>query len=98
MLCAQRQISGPKAPHDHLYCNLLPKGKDMFDISDALYALLLEVDQEAAVAILLQALDSMEGYNGQSVRECLHDVMGSRYTGNGYVVRSVKDLNAAFAS
>ena len=69
----------------------------MLEISDNLYSRLLEIQQDAAVAILLRALDEMQGYNGQSQQEAICTVIGAKHTDNGWLVPSVTALNEAFA-
>lgn len=70
----------------------------MDEISVKLYARLLKVNHEAAVNILLSALGSMQGYNGQTIQECLHEAIGSEQTDNGWVVPSVAQLNERFTN
>ena len=41
------------------------------EISDALYEKLLSLDKQALLTVMLAALDSMQGYNGQTSAEAI---------------------------
>jgi hypothetical protein len=65
-------------------------------ISHKLYALLLEVSQEASVDILLSALDDMQGYNGQTVTEAIMGAIDADRIEYGWVVPTAAELEERF--
>ena len=68
----------------------------MESISEKLYSRLLQVEQSAAVAILLGALDEMQGYNGQTRTQAICTFIGATETDNGWVLPPVQELNERF--
>ena len=69
----------------------------MKPIGNKLYDILLEIEQSAAVDILLGALEEMQGYNGQTITDAIYTVIDAENTDDGCIIPSVSDLNARFA-
>lgn len=65
-------------------------------ISDKMWAKLKSMSKDGIITCMMEAIDSMQSYNGQEIRHCLLETMGATEVKEGWLLPTTKELKKRF--